>query len=266
MLCNLAVIYVFMQVITFKPLWRWPNSAPWFNPSKRSSTWKPSWLRIACEFATEMRHRLPDSSVAKYKLQRVSPARRFHWNDLLLPVPPGGNLAADHSQRQLLFRSGRVHFQLVEEARSLSLWEGDPSRQSPCAHGSWRQGMFSGEPAENRVFRHQQLAHFSSLISKMLSCFGLLFLWAFFQSLNLWRICRYLWLFLNPRHLTNDFFTFVLYLKMGNRRHVAMVGDGCNDCRALRIADTGLSLSMADASVAAPFTSQGEPTRYHICL
>lgn len=36
-----------------------------------------------------------------------------------------------------------------------------------------------------------------------------------------------------------------------------MVGDGCNDCGALRAADTGVSLSMADASVAAPFTSQG---------
>ena len=37
-----------------------------------------------------------------------------------------------------------------------------------------------------------------------------------------------------------------------------MVGDGCNDCGALRTADAGISLSMADASVAAPFTSQGE--------
>ncbi|ORZ30686.1 hypothetical protein BCR44DRAFT_1444158 [Catenaria anguillulae PL171] len=36
---------------------------------------------------------------------------------------------------------------------------------------------------------------------------------------------------------------------------VAFVGDGANDCGALRAADVGLSLSEAEASVAAPFTS-----------
>jgi cation-transporting ATPase 13A3/4/5 len=37
---------------------------------------------------------------------------------------------------------------------------------------------------------------------------------------------------------------------------VCMCGDGANDCKALRAADAGISLSKAEASVAAPFTSQ----------
>ena len=45
-------------------------------------------------------------------------------------------------------------------------------------------------------------------------------------------------------------------LKSYHKVMVGMCGDGANDCAALKTASVGISLSEAEASIAAPFTSK----------
>ena len=56
----------------------------------------------------------------------------------------------------------------------------------------------------------------------------------------------------------------LIELLQGADTMVAMVGDGANDCGALKTADVGLSLSKAEASIAAPFCTEDISGIVHI--
>jgi P-type E1-E2 ATPase len=58
------------------------------------------------------------------------------------------------------------------------------------------------------------------------------------------------------RMTPDDKANLVELLQVGLEAKVGMCGDGANDCGALKQADAGISLSEAEASIAAPFTSK----------
>lgn len=55
--------------------------------------------------------------------------------------------------------------------------------------------------------------------------------------------------------MTSEEKAYLVKKLKGRDNAVGMCGDGANDCKALKTADIGLSLSEAEASIAAPFTS-----------
>jgi cation-transporting ATPase 13A2 len=55
--------------------------------------------------------------------------------------------------------------------------------------------------------------------------------------------------------MTPDHKTMLIECLQKMRKKVCMVGDGANDCGALKAADVGVSLSIEEASIASPFTS-----------